>query len=180
MIDHVLPGPFPVRPIGHLRTGYTDPASTPVQANLNREESGSAVLLPELVDGLEGLAGFDLAWLLTWIGPTDGPAAPVALRQVPFLLTGTGRELGLFAMRGPRRPNPIGLHLVRITGVTADGFDFAGVDMVDGTPLLDVKPWAAPFDLPAGATVPAGFRNGWIDGADLSAPHTPRSLGGSD
>lgn len=172
--------PWAVRPIGHLRTAYTDPASTPVQTSVNWGESGSAVLLPEFVDGVEGLDGFDHAWLLTWLGPADGPAPPVTLRQVPFLLSATGRELGLFAMRGPRRPNPIGLHLVRITAVTDDGFRFAGVDMVDGTPLLDVKPWAAPFDLPPDASVPSGLRNGWIDEVDLSAPHTPRSLGGAD
>lgn len=164
-----------VRPIGVVRTGHDDPATTPVQANLNHGEQGRVELSAGFGDGLWGLDGFDFAWLLTWLGPIGAPVPPVALRQVPFLLTAQQREIGLFAMRGPRRPNPIGLHLVRILEVTGTGFTFSGVDMVDGTPLLDLKPWAAPFDLPPGATAP-DLRNGWLDEADTSGPHTPRSL----
>jgi tRNA (adenine37-N6)-methyltransferase len=98
------------------------------------------------------------------------------MRQVPFLLTGERRELGLFAMRGPRRPNPIGLHLVGVVAVQDDGFTFAGVDLLDGTALLDVKPYAASLDVPAGHRVEPPVRSGWFDGVDLSRPHTPRSL----
>jgi tRNA (Thr-GGU) A37 N-methylase len=85
--------------------------------------------------------------------------------------------MGLFAMRGPRRPNPIGLHLVRIVSVRDDGFIFAGVDMLDGTPLLDVKPWVAPADVPIGRTVAPSVRCGWFDDVSFDRGQTPRSLG---
>ena len=104
---------------------------------------------------------------------------PPTMQQVPFLLTNNPRPIGLFAMRGPRRPNPIGLHLVRVLGVTEDGFRFSGVDMLDCTPLLDIKPWAAPLDLPHGALTGA-VRSGWFDTVDLSGPHTPQSLRSPD
>lgn len=169
--------PFEIRPIGQIRTGHLDRAATPVQATLNPTEHGEVELAPVYRDGLLGLEGFDHAWLVTWLAAASGrPAPPPAMRQVPFLLTATPRPIGLFAMRGPRRPNPIGLHLVRIVDVTANGFTFAGVDMVDRTPLLDVKPWVAALDLPPGRCLDAPVRSGWFDTVDLSAAHTPASL----
>jgi tRNA-Thr(GGU) m(6)t(6)A37 methyltransferase TsaA len=160
-----------VEPIGHIRTARTDRADTPVQSMLNPSERGRVVLDPPFRAGLHGLDEFDYAWLLTWLAPDPDDPVPATMRQVPFLLTGERRELGLFAMRGPRRPNPIGLHLVRVVDVDEDGFDFAGVDLLDHTPLLDVKPYATQLDHPPGTV-----RNGWFDGTDLTAPHTPRSL----
>jgi len=165
-----------IEPIGHIRTAYHDRASTPVQAALNPGDHGSVVVDPAYRDGLAELDGFDYAWLLTWLTPDPSDPVPATMRQVPFLLTSSRREIGLFAMRGPRRPNPIGLHLVRITGVHDDGFSFAGVDMLDGTPLLDIKPWAAPLDLPHGHALTESVRSGWFDTVDLSRPHTPASL----
>lgn len=164
--------------IGHVATPYRVHAETPVQTALNPDEHGRVVLGPRFHDGLLGLDGFDAAWLLTWLGPPDGSAAAEpAMQQTPFLLSGTGRETGLFAMRGPRRPNPIGLHLVRVVELLEDGFVFAGVDMVDGTPVLDVKPWVARLDVPPGHAVTPQPRSGWFDAVDLDAPHTPSSLG---
>lgn len=164
-----------VEPIGSVHTAYTDKSTTPVQTALNPHEHGSVVLDVRYRDGLKELDTFDFVWLLTWL--TRDPDDPVSdsMQQVPFLLTSNPRPIGLFAMRGPRRPNPIGLHLVRILELTVGGFTFAGVDMLDGTPLLDIKPWAAPLDLPHGA--PSGLvRSGWFDTVDLSGPHTPQSL----
>ncbi|MFT3853446.1 MAG: TrmO family methyltransferase [Ilumatobacteraceae bacterium] len=110
------------------------------------------------------------------MAPDPNDPVPSSMRQVPFLLTGERREIGLFAMRGPRRPNPIGLHLVRLVEFAGDGFTFAGVDLVDRTAVLDVKPWVAPLDVPFGRTMTPPVRSGWFDTADLSAPHTPASL----
>jgi tRNA (adenine37-N6)-methyltransferase len=161
-----------VDPVGHVRTARTVRADTPVQSMLNPSEHGTVVLDPPFRAGLHGLDEFDYAWLLTWLAPDPQDPVPATMRQVPFLLTGERRELGLFAMRGPRRPNPIGLHLVRIVAVDDHGFEFAGVDLLDRTPLLDIKPYAAPLDSPAHGAV----RSGWFDEADLDGPHTPRSL----
>lgn len=169
-----------LEPIGTVHTRHTTRAATPVQAALNPTEHGHVVLSPAYRAGLAELDGFDFAWLLTWLAPDPADPVPPTMRQVPFLLTAARREIGLFAMRGPRRPNPIGLHLVRIVEVVDDGFAFAGVDMLDGTPLLDIKPWAAAIDLPHGHTLTEAVRSGWFDTADLSRPHTPASLRGHD
>lgn len=168
--------PLALVPIGAIHTDYTAREATPVQAALNPSDRGSVVLAPEYRAGLAELDGFDFAWLVTWLTPDPADPVPVTMRQVPFLLTAHRREIGLFAMRGPRRPNPIGLHLVRVLDVLDDGFTFAGVDMLDGTPLLDIKPWAAPIDLPHGHALTEPVRSGWLDTVDLSQPHTPASL----
>jgi len=68
---------------------------------------------------------------------------------VPRATEATGEIQGVFASRFPLRPNPIGLHLVRLLAVTGPVVAFAGVDLVDGTPVLDIKPWFADCDLPA-------------------------------
>lgn len=175
-----MSGRLAVAPIGEIRTGHTDPATTPVQTALNQSETGTVELHPDYRDGLHELDGFDHIWLFTWLGnlnaEPDSDSDPPALRQVPFLLASEPREIGLFAMRGPRRPNPIGLHLVRLAALTDTGFTFTGVDMTDHTPLLDIKPWVAPLDLPPGAHLDTPVRNGWFDTVDLTAPHTPNSL----
>jgi len=168
--------PLAVEPIGHIRTGYTVRAATPVQTALNPDARGCVVLHPPYRDGLAELDGFDHVWLLTWLAPHPDDPVPATMRQVPFLLANSPRPIGLFAMRGPRRPNPIGLHLVRLVDLREDGFDFAGVDMLDDTPVLDIKPWVAPLDLPHGYRLTAPVRSGWFDTADLAGPHTPDSL----
>ena len=165
--------PFPLRPIGTIRTRYASFDDTPVQAALNVEEHGVIELDMSYVDGLEGLGAFSHAWLVTWLGPAEGgPAPEPALRQVPFLLQRTGQEVGIFAMRGPRRPNPIGLSLVRLVAVEPPRVTFAGVDMIDATPLLDLKPYFRAADTPVG-----DVRCGWYDLVDLGGPVTPRELG---
>ena len=98
------------------------------------------MLDPAFVDGLAELDGFDYVWLLTWLAPVSGERTTVEMCQTPYLMTTRRRRLGIFAMRGPRRPNPIGLHLVRLTRLRDDGFDFAGVDMVDRTPCSTSNP----------------------------------------
>lgn len=173
-----MTGGFEVEPIGVIRTAHTERSHTPVQTALNPADHGRVVLEPAYRDGLAELDGFDYAWLLTWLTPDPDDPVPTTMRQVPFLLTARRREIGLFAMRGPRRPNPIGLHLVRIVTLAPDGFEFAGVDMVDHTPLLDIKPWAAALDLPHERRLDAPVRGGWFDGVDLTRLHTPASLRG--
>jgi tRNA (adenine37-N6)-methyltransferase len=164
-----------LRPIGVIHTRYTSFDDVPVQAALNGDEEGVIDVDPRYAEGLDDLADFSHAWLLTWLGPTDGTARPEpSLRQVPFLLAATQRHVGIFAMRGPRRPNPIGLSLVRIVGVDSRQVSFAGVDVIDGTPLLDLKPYFSDADSPTG-----DLRCGWYESVDLGGPITPRELGAS-
>jgi tRNA (adenine37-N6)-methyltransferase len=160
----------PLTVIGFARTARLEAEKTPVQAALNRAEEGTVEVDAAYVAGLEGLVGFDYAWLLTWLGRLG--AEPVPLRQVPFLLRPEGRELGVFATRGPRRVNPIGLSLVRLLDVTGGSLRFAGVDLVDGTPIIDIKPYVAAFDRPPGEP-----RGGWFDTVALREAVTPAELG---
>lgn len=160
-----------IEPIGVVRTARVDVADTPVQAALNLAEAGVVELDERFADGLEGLSQFSHVWLLTWLGDGVDARPDVALRQVPFLLQPDGPELGVFAMRGPRRPNPIGLSLVELVAVDGSTLSFRGVDVVDGTPLLDLKPYVDRFDRPA--TPP---RCGWFDSVDLPEGATPSFL----
>jgi tRNA-Thr(GGU) m(6)t(6)A37 methyltransferase TsaA len=161
--------PLPV--IGVVRTARTDPAGTPIQAGLNRAEHGTIEMDDRYQAGLEGLAGFDYAWLLTWLHTLPGPGGDLPLRQVPFLLAGQQRQVGMFAARGPRRINPIGLSLIRLVDVTGPVIRFAGVDLLDGTPVIDLKPYVTRFDRPPGEP-----RCGWYDHVPISDGITPAEL----
>ncbi|QYN19467.1 tRNA (N6-threonylcarbamoyladenosine(37)-N6)-methyltransferase TrmO [Amycolatopsis sp. DSM 110486] len=159
--------PLPV--VGYVRTARTELERTPVQAGANRGEEGVLELAEEYVEGLDGLAGFDYAWLLSWLDRPDRPLT--SLSQVPYLLRREQRRKGIFAMRGPRRPNPIGLSLVRIVEVTGHTVRFAGVDLLDGTPILDLKPYVTAFDRPPGEP-----GSGWFDGVKVAEGTTPEDL----
>ena len=157
--------PVELRPIGYVRTAYHRLADTPIQTLRNPEEPGRVELLDRYAPGLEGLEGFDYAHLIclldrAWSADDHGrrPMEGDRLRPVPFLLQHTGERVGVFATRSPARPNYLGLHLVRITAVRGGLVDFTGVDLLDGTPVLDIKPFEPHFDVP-------GYRdgNGWLD-----------------
>lgn len=87
---------------------------------------------------------------------------------MPFLLRPQQRLVGIFATRGPRRVNPIGLSLIRLTAVTDRAVKFAGVDMLDGAPVLDIKPYVTRFDRPPGEP-----RCGWFDEITMTDGTTP-------
>jgi tRNA-Thr(GGU) m(6)t(6)A37 methyltransferase TsaA len=154
-----------LRPIGFVRT---DPhADVVIQARYAPVSRGQVEVDRALSPALDGLDQFDWAWLVTWLDrttdPRDAPDPAAALRPVPFLLADRGERVGIFASRYPARPNRIGLSLVRIERVRADTLEFSGVDVFDGTPVLDIKPWVSDFDLPSGASAPRGVRCGWFD-----------------
>ena len=157
--------------IGVVRTARTDLADTPIQAGLNRAEHGIIEIGRSYRDGLDGLAGFDYAWLLTWLHNLPEPGGDPPLRQVPFLLRSQQRQMGMFAARGPRRINPIGLSLIRLLEVTGLAIRFAGVDLLDGTPVIDLKPYVTRFDRPPGEP-----RCGWYDHVPISDGSTPAQL----
>jgi tRNA (Thr-GGU) A37 N-methylase len=79
--------------------------------------------------------------------------------------------MGIFATRGPRRVNPIGLSLIRLLDVTGPVVQFAGVDLIDGTPVIDLKPYVTRFDRPAGEP-----RCGWFDQVAIEDGSTPARL----
>jgi tRNA-Thr(GGU) m(6)t(6)A37 methyltransferase TsaA len=144
-----------LRPIGYVLTGLEGGDSTPAQATDNVSE-GELVVHAELREGLKGLEGFDYVWLITWFDRVADEPAP--LEQVPRPLRGTGRRFGVFATRSPARPNPVGLSLVRVLGIEGRRLRFAGVDLLDRTPVLDIKPFFPEDDVPVhGADARTGF-----------------------
>jgi tRNA-Thr(GGU) m(6)t(6)A37 methyltransferase TsaA len=127
------------RPIGIVHSPFTEPEGMPIQPSRGRGLRASVEILPEFVDGLDDLGGFSHVVLLCHLHRSTG----YALRVVPFL---DDVPRGLFATRAPRRPNPIGLSVVRLLAVEGNRIEFEGVDLLDGTPVLDIKPYVPELD----------------------------------
>lgn len=147
------PASVTFRPIGVIRSEHTSADATPIQPVYARACLGRAELFPEFADGLADIEGFSHLYLLYWLHRADPPQLCVK----PYL---QDVERGIFATRAPCRPNPIGLSLVRLLRREGAVLHLAGVDVLDGTPLLDVKPYAPRYD-----TV-ENPRGGWTDEVD--------------
>jgi tRNA-Thr(GGU) m(6)t(6)A37 methyltransferase TsaA len=168
-----------LRPIGHVRTAYRRLEDTPIQTARNRDERGRLVVDDRYRAALEGLEGFDYAHLICFLDQAwraDGhgtrPFTGDRLRPVPFLLQDTGQRVGVFATRVPVRPNYLALSLVRVLAVHGGTVEFAGVDLLDGTPVLDIKPFEPHLDVP-GYTPGSGWlehvRCGWYQEHDAAS-----------
>ena len=131
---------FLIKPIGVIHTRFHEKANMPIQSSRS-EEAGSIEIFSEFSDGLEGIIDFSHLYLLYAFHLAN---QEVNLKVQPFL---DDRIHGLFATRYPVRPNPIGLSVVRITAVQENVIFFTGADMLDGTPLLDIKPYIPEFDV---------------------------------
>ncbi len=127
------------RPIGVIHTAFTDLEGMPIQPSRGKGAKGTVEVFPEYADGLADLDGFSHVVLLYHLHRSKG----FSLRVTPFLDT---RERGLFATRAPRRPNPIGLSVVRLLGIEGGRISVQDLDILDGTPLLDIKPYVSDFD----------------------------------
>jgi tRNA (adenine37-N6)-methyltransferase len=159
---------FRLRPIGYVRTSYSLPEETPAQAPLNPDERGLLVIYPRYAPALAGVADFEYIQLITLLDrvPEQLPDGPAQLVQVPFMLQHTGETVGVFASRYPVRPNRLGLSLVRVERVPGRRVEFSGVDMLDRTPVLDVKPWEQHLDVPGWpARRVETIRGGWYQRA---------------
>ncbi|MGB9606461.1 MAG: tRNA (N6-threonylcarbamoyladenosine(37)-N6)-methyltransferase TrmO [Bryobacteraceae bacterium] len=141
-----------LKPIGVIRTPFREPAGTPIQPCMSDGAEGQVIVFDEYREGLSDLEGFERIWLLYWFHC----ASPARLRVQPYL---DSQERGLFATRAPCRPNPIGISCVRLLAVEGNVLRIAEVDIVDGTPLLDIKPYVPRFD-----AYPAA-RAGWLASA---------------
>lgn len=147
-----------IETIGSIETPFEEPAGTPIQPSRAQGARGTVHIDPRFHDGLKDLDGFERVWLIYWFHRAPIPRLTVT----PFLDTG---ERGIFATRAPSRPSPIGMSVVRLTAVRDGQLEVEGVDMVNGTPLLDVKPYVPEFD-----SYPAS-KAGWFD-----ASTSPRRL----
>jgi tRNA (adenine37-N6)-methyltransferase len=126
-------------PIGFIRTPFDQPKGMPIQAAYAPDVEGTVELDVAYTSGLKDLDGFSHIMLLYHFHRSAG----YALQVKPFL---DDEERGIFAVRAPRRPNPIGLSVVRLERVEGNVLFVRGVDMLDGTPLLDIKPFVPAFD----------------------------------
>lgn len=126
-------------PIGVIESCFPARFGTPRQPGLVPDAWAVLRLRPELslADGLDGLAGFSHVWLLFVFHKNESRRALTKVHP-PRL---GGRKLGVFATRSPHRPNPIGLSAVRLERIDGNDLYLSGVDMVSGTPVLDVKPY---------------------------------------
>lgn len=126
-------------PIGYVESPFAEPSDVPRPAGAQVEASGTVVLEEEYEPGLLGLAAFSHVVLLSHLHETDS----VRLRVHP---RGGDLEVGIFATSGPVRPNPIGLTIVELEEVDGPRLSVSNLDLVDGTPILDVKPFAPKVD----------------------------------
>jgi tRNA-Thr(GGU) m(6)t(6)A37 methyltransferase TsaA len=137
------------RPIGTIRSPFRTARGVPIQAAAAMDIRGSVEVYGDYAQGLRDLEGFSHLILLYHFHL----AGVVRLRLKPFL---DEVERGVFATRAPTRPNPIGLSVVRLLAREDNILTIEGVDMVDGTPLLDIKPYVPRFD------ARPGERIGWL------------------
>ena len=139
---------FVIKQIGVIRTPFNSKDKIPIQASKS-DTTAEVEVFSEYSEGLDSLNGFSHIILLYWFHRAQSPK----LKVTPFLDT---KERGLFSTRAPSRPNPIGHSIVKITQVKENIVSFVGADMLNDTPLIDIKPFVPEFDNRLDAT------SGWL------------------
>jgi tRNA-Thr(GGU) m(6)t(6)A37 methyltransferase TsaA len=147
---------FCLRPIGLIRTPFKRAEGAPIQGVAGSGADGVVEVFTEFVPGLRDVAAFERLWLIYLLDR----AAGVQMVVHPYL---DAEERGVFATRAPVRPNHLGISVVRLFGVHDGRLSVGDVDMLDDTPLLDIKPYVPAFDAFQNA------RAGWFEGK--SAAH---------
>lgn len=140
-------------PIGIIHTPFKDTAGMPIQPHSGKDAKGYIELLPEFTEGLRDLEGFSHITLLYCFHKTEGYSLDVK----PFMDNYTH---GLFATRVPNRPNPIGISTVKLKKIEDNRIYIQELDILDGSPLLDIKPYFRQFDNRPRAV------SGWLDQQD--------------
>lgn len=153
---------FTLRPIGYVRSRYTETSQIPKGCGASHDAEGTIEITPEFEQGLLDIEGFSHLYVL-WVFD----------RNTEYELVGTppsdDRPHGVFATRSPFRPNPIGQTIVRLLGREGRTLRVAGLDMLDGTPVLDLKPYLT--------SVPDGeLRRGWLAEAEARKGAPGRSV----
>ena len=144
---------FIMQPIGFVSSPYQDQTAIPKGLGAKHETEGELRLLPELEAGLTDIEGFSHLYVLWAFDRTE---AGFNLMAHP---PSDDRPHGLFTTRSPRRPNPIGLTVVELLGREGSSLLVRGIDMLDGTPILDIKPYLS--------SIPAEkLRRGWLTEAE--------------
>jgi tRNA-Thr(GGU) m(6)t(6)A37 methyltransferase TsaA len=143
---------FTFKPIGFIESPYTESSEIPKGLGVKHEAEGVLNVLPEFEPGLADIEGFSHLFVIWVFDRTAG-----------FNLTASppsdNRSHGVFATRSPRRPNPIGLTVVQLLGRDGARLQVRGVDMLNGTPILDIKPYLSSVPQEA-------LRRGWLAEAE--------------
>ena len=139
-----------INPIGIIRTPHTDVSNMPIQPIAAEGIRGTIELLPEYAAGLKDIEGFSHLTLIYRFHKIDG----YELEVVPFMDTVAH---GIFASKAPKRPNAIGISTVKLIAVEGNTLHIEQVDMLDGTPLIDIKPFYPRYDNRENVSV------GWLE-----------------
>ena len=127
------------KPIGIIHSPFREPSGTPIQPAGARDIESTVEIASEYVKGLEDIEGFSHVILIYHFHLSRG----YLLKVKPYM---DEKSRGVFATRAPSRPNPIGISIVRLVKVDGNVLYIRDVDIVDGTPLLDIKPYVPEFD----------------------------------
>jgi len=139
-----------IEPLGTIYSPFKQIADMPIQPSGASGVSGQIVLRPELAEGLVDLDGFSHIIVIYWFHQ----ASRTALIVTPFL---DRQSHGVFATRAPSRPNRIGLSVLALKKITGNILQVENIDILNGTPLLDIKPYVPQFDQPN-----TPIRTGWL------------------
>ncbi len=143
---------FTMQPIAYVRSPYQKPSDVPQGLGVKHEVEGTIELKPEFEPGLADIEGFSHLYIIWVFDKSEG----FKLTVIP---PSDNRPHGLFATRAPWRPNPIGLTVVELLGREGRTLRVRGLDMLDGTPILDIKPYLS--NIPA-----EQLRRGWLAEAE--------------
>lgn len=163
--------PLTLDPIGRVSSAYQRRFGTPQQASAVDSDAAAVLVLDPLKippEALADLAGMERIWVLSWLHRGGGWSPQV------FPPRGPRQRRGLFSTRSPDRPNPIGLSAVELVRVDGCDLHVRGIDLLDGTPILDIKPYVPYADAFPGA------RAGWIDSIPRDELQWARRVPGSD
>jgi len=145
------------KPIGIIHSPFKQPSGTPIQPAGARDIEGTVEIASEYAAGLKDIEGFSHITLLYQFHLSKG----YSLTVKPYM---DEQSRGVFATRAPSRPNPIGMSVVRLVRVEGNRLYIKGMDIVDGTPLLDIKPYVPQFDTPPVDKI------GWLEEAVNKLP----------
>jgi tRNA-Thr(GGU) m(6)t(6)A37 methyltransferase TsaA len=143
-----------LKPIGVIYSPFLQATGAPIQPCFAKGAEGRVEVFEEFVPGLKDLVGFERIWLLYWFDRTVFKRSGLLVK--PYL---DRTRRGVFATRAPARPNPIGLSAVRLRKIRGNTLTICDVDILNGTPLLDIKPYVPQFDSFSVARI------GWLEGA---------------
>ncbi len=147
---------FVMTPIGHVRSPFADTAQIPKGPGAEHHAEGTLEIRPDFAPGLQDIEGFSHLFVIWVFDRSQGAELAGSVPLDP------GKTHGVFASRSPRRPNPIGLSIVELLGREGSRLRVRGVDMLDGTPILDLKPYLSGIPVEK-------LRRGWVEEAEARA-----------